>query len=654
MKNIHLGAAALNLTPKDWEGNLVLIQRAIEEAKKRKISLLCFPELTITGYGCEDEFHAPYVSEWALEILFEKVAPLAKNIVIAVGLPLSFNGCVYNTTAIVGGSKVRGFIAKQNLAGDGIHYEPRFFKPWPTGLAETICVKDQDIPIGDILFDFEGIRVGLEICEDAWVANRPGNPLSRQAIDVILNPSASHFSFQKSNIRKRFAQEGSRAFQCAYVYANLLGNEAGRAIYDGNSLIATEGQVIAESQPFAYEDYTLIDAVIDVEHNRTIRNRLASYKPERETPKTIVDIPISIESSQAVSNNVTALSDFSKQEEFHHAVCLSLFDYMRKSRTNGFALSLSGGADSAACLTLIYILANTLRKQCPDHPYIIKLFERSIAEMTPQQIMHKLCFCAYQKTENSSTDTETAASEIAKATGAQFASIDIQPVVDAYEGILADAIKRPLNWKQDDLTRQNIQARTRAPSIWGIANAHNFLLISTSNRSEAAVGYCTMDGDTAGSISPIAGVDKAFLCEWLKWAEAKHLPELKAVNKLQPTAELRPLGTNQTDEKDLMPYPILNDIQKLAVIKKMSPRDIYFALEKKLFQQPTDKNRKQLFEWLQRYFTLWSRNQWKRERYAPSFHLDDENLDPRSWCRYPILSNSYSSELKALEKELKL
>jgi NAD+ synthase (glutamine-hydrolysing) len=178
-----------------------------------------------------------------------------------------------------------------------------------------------------------------------------------------------------------------------------------------------------------------------------------------------------------------------------------------------------------------------------------------------------------------------------------------------------------------------------------MANAGNFLLLSTSNRSEAAVGYCTMDGDTAGSLSPVAGIDKTFLRQWLVWAEQTHLPSLQIVIGLNPTAELRPLSADQTDEEDLMPYPILNRIQKLAVVQKKSPRAIFDCLQNEVEGATAER----ILGWLKRYFSLWSRNQWKRERYAPSFHVDDENLDPRSWCRYPILSGGYVDELAELD-----
>jgi NAD+ synthase (glutamine-hydrolysing) len=187
-----------------------------------------------------------------------------------------------------------------------------------------------------------------------------------------------------------------------------------------------------------------------------------------------------------------------------------------------------------------------------------------------------------------------------------------------------------------------------------LANIRGALLVATSNRSEAAVGYATMDGDTSGGISPIAGIDKAFLRTWLRWAEdhGPHdlgpLPALAAVNRQAPTAELRPPEAEQTDEGDLMPYDILDAIEREAIGRKKSPRESFAVLS----ARHPDVAAEQMARWVERFYRLWCRNQWKRERYAPSFHLDDENLDPKTWCRFPILSGGFDRELAELRASL--
>jgi NAD+ synthase (glutamine-hydrolysing) len=243
---------------------------------------------------------------------------------------------------------------------------------------------------------------------------------------------------------------------------------------------------------------------------------------------------------------------------------------------------------------------------------------------------------------------------VAEALGADFFDLDVDGIVQDYIQLISRAVGRELTWEQDDITLQNIQARARGPSVWLLANLRRALLLATSNRSEAAVGYATMDGDTCGGLSPIAGIDKAFLRRWLNWMETVgpygqgSVPELAAVTGQAPTAELRPQVAGQTDEGDLMPYDVLDQIERAAIRDKLSPWDVFRQMETKFPQYAVE----QLAVWIERFFELWCRNQWKRERYAPSFHVDDENLDPKTWCRFPILSGAYERELKELRKFL--
>ena len=234
---IRVGAGCLNQIPLDWAGNRRRILAAISKAREADVSVLCLPELAITGYGCEDHFLSHEVSERAWASLLE-IAPETQGLIVAVGLPVWVKNAVYNAVALLVDGQIAGLVAKQNLAGDGLHYEPRWFRAWPEGVVVGEEFEGDLIPIGDPIFNIDGIRIALEVCEDAWVANRPGSQFSGSGIDIILNPSASHFAFGKQEVREHFVIEGSRAFGVAYVYANLLGNESGRAIFDGGGLIA--------------------------------------------------------------------------------------------------------------------------------------------------------------------------------------------------------------------------------------------------------------------------------------------------------------------------------------------------------------------------------------------------------------------------------
>lgn len=661
MKLLRVAAGVLNQTPLDWETNTANILAAIDEARRQGASLLCLPELCVTGYGCEDAFHAPGVQRMACEVLRE-ILPATEEMIVSVGLPLAYGGGLFNAAALLVDGRVAGFVAKQNLAGEGIHYEPRWFKPWPAGTRVDCPLEGCSYPLGDLIFACGDILIGFEICEDAWVADRPGGELATRGVDVILNPSASHFAFGKHAVRQRFVLEGSRAFNVSYIYANLLGNEAGRAIYDGDAMIASGGNLLATGPRFSYEDVHVTSAIIDVDQSRMLRARTGSYQPDvgqrsRHTVSADFTFPRVRLEKPELGVEPWERSEQLKEEEFARAVALGLFDYLRKSRSNGFVVSLSGGADSTAVACLAALMVRFALRELGPERLAAKLGHLDPLPVTddPGELVPRLLMCVYQSTRNSSQVTRDAARGVAEALHARFLELDVDGVVSQYTQLVTAAMGRELSWERDDLALQNIQSRARSPSVWMLANVHRALLLATSNRSEAAVGYATMDGDTSGGLSPIAGIDKAFLRHWLRWMELQgptsmgRIPALKAVNKQQPTAELRPPSAGQTDEGDLMPYEILDTIERAGIRDKLMPVEVFQRLEV-LYGDSYRED--QLLTWIERFFRLWSRNQWKRERYAPSFHLDDENLDPRSWCRFPILSGGYQRELQRLRDYL--
>jgi NAD+ synthase (glutamine-hydrolysing) len=316
---MRLAGAALNQIPFDWEHNLRNISTAIEQAKADGVELLCLPELCLTGYNCEDLFLSDWLPATALAQL-QKIRPLTTGICVVVGLPVRLNHRTYNTAAVLRDGQILGFAAKQFLANDGVHYETRFFVPWPAGETTTVHYQGESWPLGDLTFEHLGVRFGFEICEDAWRPDdvRPACRL-RGKVELIINPSASHFAMSKTDLRYKLVLNASRNFACTYLYANLLGNEAGRVIYDGEILVARNGHLLK-------------------------RNQLLSFK-EIDMEWVDVDFTTPLE----VADAIVQLPEPDEYRELNQAMSLGLFDYLRKARSRGFVLSLSGGADSCFC-----------------------------------------------------------------------------------------------------------------------------------------------------------------------------------------------------------------------------------------------------------------------------------------------------------------
>lgn len=611
---MRIGGATVNQIPLDWENNLRNIIDAIGEAKQQKIRVLCLPELCLTGYGCEDLFLAKWVSQVAW-VKLQTIVPHTEDITVSVGLPILIDNVTYNGACVISNKKILGVTLKQNLARDGVHYEPRWFEEWPVGKVISLGEDYQNVQAGDLIYEVEGITIGFEICEDAWrKTNRPGYRLKERSVELILNPSASHFAMGKSVLREHeVVIEGSGKFNCVYVYVNLLGNEAGRMIYDGDIIIGQNGKLIVINKRLSFQKFNVISC--DIDFKDPTKSKCSAITDNKE-----------------------------KNEELAQAESLALYDYLRKSKAKGYTLSLSGGADSSMCAVLVAEMVKRVPKEIGWKNFCESLgLNESEINQDWKRAVGKILTCAYQGTKNSSDKTLNAAESLAESIGAEFHEWKIDEEVASYSSKIEKALGRKLSWETDDIAMQNIQARTRSPIIWMLANIRKAVLLTTSNRSEGDVGYATMDGDTSGSLAPIAGVSKVFILQWLKWAE-KNLNQtgLNAVNNLQPTAELRPLERNQTDEDDLMPYIVLAEIEKHAIQERKSPIQVFEDMK-------TSMDPARLKGYIKKFFRMWSANQWKRERLAPSFHVDDINVDPRSWCRFPILSSSFKEELELLD-----
>lgn len=662
MHLIKVGAAVLNQTPFDWDNNQRNIVNAIEEARARGIKLLCLPELCVSGYGCEDDFFRPDLQRRAWESMLE-IAAHTKGMAVTVGLPVLYNNGLFNCMALLVDGRLAGLAAKKNLAGDGIHYEPRWFEPWVDQVYVQAEIFGTEVPLGDIYFNIGGVKVGFEICEEAWVGQRPIGRLARRGVDVVFSPSASHFALGKYEIRKRLVLEGSRSFGGTYIYTNLLGNEAGRAIYDGGAMIAQSGVMLAAGPRLSFADYKLTYATVDLEVARMRQSRTNSFAPELVVDESdCIEVDFTFPKEEEITPTSPFIADsweqspHVKEEELARALALGLFDYLRKSYSRSYVVSLSGGADSTACSCLVSLMVEfgvrelSLNGFCRKLGYIKGLEScRSIKELVGQ-----LLVCAYQRTRNSGEITRNAARAVAEGIGARFYDLDIDPVVEKYKEFAVAVLGRDLSWEKDDLALQNVQARVRSPGIWFIANLFGGILLSTSNRSEGAVGYCTMDGDTSGGLSPVAGVDKHFLRQWLVWLQevgpsgGSPVPAVITVTQQAPTAELRPKEMSQTDEKDLMPYDFLEAVEDLAIEDNRSPLECFQLMRVNAgFAQYGSR---QMADWIERFFRLWSINQWKRERLAPALHVDTRNLDPRTWRRSPILSGGFKKEIAEMKQ----
>ncbi|TGM58142.1 NAD(+) synthase [Leptospira vanthielii] len=645
MPKIKIAAVTLNTTPLDFLGNYESISKAIGSPDAKNADCILFPELCISGYGCEDAFYKPSVWIRSEEIIGE-LKTLAPNQIVMVGLPVFVDSFLYNCMAVLFGGKVVALVPKLNLANTGVHYERRWFHSESEFLNKTITFDGRQVPFGHFIFQTQNWNFGVEICEDSWSVQKPATSYSLQGIDVLFSPGASHFAMGKQKIRRQIFAESSRNQCNLQVFTNLTGNESGRIIFEGGAIFASLGNLVKEGPRFAFSPFQVTSYSFDPMEIRAAKARtFRDPKPKipmEEIAKIQIDTLTNTNGKESFgfsvldkrteiekeeSSNSLHLSSY---EEFTKAVCLGLFDYLRKSKTKGFTLSLSGGADSATCALLVTAMKEITKRENGDSIFSSLGIEEK-----------NLLVTIYQKTANNSKLTEEIAKALAEELDCHFYSIAIDRAVETSVELIESVIGKTLNWKEHDLPLQNIQARVRSPLVWLLANINGHLLLSTGNRSEAAVGYTTMDGDSSGSIAPLAGVSKEFLLDWLDDIQNGNNQFISPKNSIstlrntKPTAELKPLAEHQEDEKDLMPYPILQSIERKLVFLAIGDLDCLESLKQEFPWENTDN----LLGYLKKFKKLFMTAQWKRERFPPSFHLDEYGLDPKSSYRYPILSN---------------
>ena len=670
---VRVGAATLNQTVGDWSGNRDRIITALKEAQNRGIQLLVFPEMCITGYSLGDRLFRRDTLIRAWKVVRE-LLPHTQGLAACVGLPVELNGVVYNAIAVLADGALVGVTAKENLATGDVQYENRWFQPWPHGRVETLEVPGLGaVPMGHLFFEMPGVcRFAMEICEDGWKGIRPGSVYALAGAEVLLNPSASWFVIGKHRVRRRMVEQISLEDHCAYVYTSLLGCDCTRLVFDGSAFVAENGAVHEEAPRFRFNpDWTLIDRVVDLESLRLARMEEGSWREQvlaysrdeyGPAPQRVMlpgtwqntEVPPSLgpygipQDEPPPDRSLTWLHREGRLSrpltftdlphiELELALCMGLRDYVKKSGIQRLAVALSGGRDSAMVAILVHRM---LRYDRPE------LDEAGLRALTGDRLV-----TAYMATEHSGPVTENAAKVLAEELGARHMFAEIQQTVDTHVKVIEAMMGIDVGWQNPahDIPLQNVQARLRGSLIWMVANLTNALLLATSNKSEAAVGYATMDGDTSGGIAPIADVPKSLVTLWLRWAERFHgYASLSLVNVQQPTAELRPQEQNQTDEGDLMPFRILDQLMYEFVQEARSPVDMFRRLWP-VHREDYGGDPKRFAADIRKFVVMLCRAQWKRERFAISFRVTAFDLDPKTGFRFPAVQAPFTEELRDLD-----
>jgi NAD+ synthase (glutamine-hydrolysing) len=527
MSCVRIGLAQMNATVGAIEANVDGIRRSLEAARAAQVDVVAFPELAVCGYPPEDLLLKPAFIE-ANRSAIEELAAATTGLTAVIGFAdRRFD--LFNAAAVLHDGQWLGTYHKQRLPNYGVFDELRYFKP---GRGELlVCVK--------------GAWVGVSVCEDIWLPGGPVGRLARAGADVIVNINAS--PFHRGKWRDRHRMLATRASDNAVViaYVNLVGGQD-ELVFDGNSVVfGPEGELLAEAP--AFEEDLL---VTDIELEQVFRARLhdprrrhALRGEPRGVTRVFAGTPERRPRASRADRELPALRTpvvHDDHAEVYAALVMGTRDYVRKNGFERVLLGLSGGIDSALVAA---IAADALG---PDRVTGVKLPGR-------------------YSSEGSVRDAEALGERL----GIQLLELGIEPVFQA----ALDVLKPQLTGRAPDVTEENLQARARGMLLMALSNKFGWLLLTTGNKSELAVGYATLYGDMAGGFAVIKDVPKTLVYELSRWRNAQPggpvIPEA-SIEKV-PSAELRP---DQTDQDTLPPYPLLDAVLERYVEQDWSIEEL--------------------------------------------------------------------------------
>ncbi|CAG9836558.1 unnamed protein product [Diabrotica balteata] len=478
-RKVTIAASTLNQWALDFEGNLDRILQSILEAKEVGATFRTGPELEISGYSCEDHFYESDTFLHSWEVLAELLnAPLCKDILIDVGMPIMHKNVSYNCRVIFLNKKILLIRPKKILADSGNYRESRWFTSWKKErqtedfyLPRMISsITNQNIvPIGDAVISTLDTCIGFEICEELWCSSSPHIPLSLDGVEIICNGSGSHTELRKNYVIADLVKNATMKCGGCYVYSNLRGCDGQRVYFDGVSCITLNGKVLNRAKQFALSEVEVVASTIDLEDIRSYRNNrranahLASSTPSY--PRINVDFSLSPEYDTGLpSANPIEWHFLEPEEEIAQGPACWLWDYLRRSGQGGFFPTLEWWCGFVKychyCVFHVYhmnIVIDTAVSAC------VEIFTK-ITNMLPQFSSNGGC-------------------------------------------------------ARQNLALQNIQARIRMVlsylfaqlMLWTRGRPGGLLVLGSANVDESLRGYMTKYDCSSADINPIGGISKSDL-----------------------------------------------------------------------------------------------------------------------------------------------
>jgi len=634
MRLVRLALASVNSTVGAVKSNVARMVELAHAAAADRATLVVFPEQAIGGYAPEDlvQWRAFVDAQWqALSTLAQATAEL--DALVAVGLTVALDDRVFNAAALVSGGVIHGIVPKEKLPFYNVFYEERCLARGAPGLRATLHepARGAPVPFGDFIFATSLGTVALEVCEDIWSPDGPMRRRCYAGAELVINLSASPYRVGAVETRREMIATRAADNQAALAYCNLVGGNDG-LVFDGGGFVSQNGRLVLDAPRFR-EGFAAV--TIDLDRTRRLRSENTTFRDDRDafiaTDPKLPELAHVNDNQQSRlrltyptpthksfflpaprAPHVSARAAFC--EEILDALALGVGDYFEKTgafKTIGVALS--GGRDSLLCL---WIARRWLEMR-----------HGAASADKAREVLRAF----FMPSRFSSSETRAAAEVTAAELGAP---LSIVPIDEAFERELAavESMLQP-GEKLTAAARQNAQARVRAERMWTWANSAGGLFLQTSNMSEKAVGYTTIGGDLEGALSVIANVPKTvvnYILDYLHEttrSEAIRLTLLKA-----PSAEL---ADDQEDEKDLMPFPVLDACFLLYAGEKMSTGEVKVVL-RTMFPEHTGKTD----AWAERFGRLFTQSIYKWVQAPLALHVGNLDLDRERALQLPVVQKT--------------
>ena len=519
---LRVALCQLDVVVGDLDGNVAKVLTTLAEAEGAGADLAVFPELVITGYPPEDLLVNPAFVEGNLEAV-QTIAAKSARCAAVVGF-VDDDGDLYNAAAVCAGGKVHGVWHKELLPNYGVFDEQRWFRPGASSGSE------------DDLYLVNGVRMGVVVCEDAWSPTGPVARLGAGGAELIVVLNGSPYRAGVLTERRRMLATRAADASAVLAYVNLVGGQD-ELVFDGGSMIFDHDGTLLASAP-QFEEAVLL---VDLEIRPAYRKRILDPRGRPDTPPLPERLVTPIRPEEPSVALAPAMApELGEAEAVYKALVLATRDYVEKNRFSDVLVALSGGIDSSLVATV------------------------AVDAIGPARV-HGILLPSRYSSEGSVADALALAGNLRIDTR----TIEIEP---AHAAMLT-MLEPEMAGASAGLVEENLQARVRGTVVMAMSNAFGWLVLTTGNKSEMAVGYATLYGDMNGGFAVIKDVPKTLVYELCRYRNTTRSVAVipQSILDKPPSAELRP---GQRDDDSLPPYEILDPILQGYVELDRTPAEL--------------------------------------------------------------------------------